>query len=97
MLGGVDIVLSPYEVCCYGLVVSLTAISLCEQRQRKPRLRLFSQALDEFEAGAFDAALRCAKAAAGPDVAAAMRKAEQDYGSLRARLHRTLAQRPGSA
>ena len=93
----VDIVLSQYEVCCYALVVSLTAISLSAPAVKDDRLGLFSQALDEFEAGLFDAALRRAKAAAAPDLSERPNGSGHDYEALRARLHRILAQRPGRA
>ena len=93
----VDIVLTQYEVCCYALVVSLTAISLSAPASRNGRLSLFNQALDEFEAGLFDQALHRAKAAAAPDLAASAEALEHDYDALRARLHRILAQRPGRA
>jgi uncharacterized protein YceH (UPF0502 family) len=97
VVGKVEIVLSQYDVCCYALVVSITAISLCNPAQRKGRLHLFNQALDDFEAGMFEDALRRAKAAAAPDLAAEMAEIEHDYEALRARLHRILAQRPGRA
>lgn len=94
---GVDIVLSQYEVCCYALVVSLTAISLCETGQRPGRLRLFAAALDDFEAGQFEVALGRAKAAAAPEIAGSHDSGEHDYDALRQRLHHILARRPGRA
>ncbi|HEY7610667.1 MAG TPA: hypothetical protein VIF14_15670 [Alphaproteobacteria bacterium] len=97
VVGRVEIVLSQYDVCCYALVVSITAISLSAPASRNERLRLFSQALDEFEAGLFDRALQRAKAAAAPDLAASAEALEHDYETLRERLHRILAQRPGRA
>lgn len=97
VLRGVDIVLSQYEVCCYALVVSLTAISLCETGQRPGRLSLFAAALDDFEAGLFEVALGRAKAAAAPEIAGSDGGAEHDYDALRLRLHQILARRPGRA
>jgi hypothetical protein len=97
VLRGVDIVLSQYEVCCYALVVSLTAISLSEAAQRPRRLSLFSAALDDFEAGLLEPALGRAKAAAAPNLAATGEDAEQDYEAVRLRLNRILARRPGRA
>jgi hypothetical protein len=97
VLRGVDIVLTQYEVCCYALVVSLTAISLSEAAQRRRRLALFNAALDAFEAGLFEPALGHARAAAAPDFAWDGQGAEQDYEALRARLHSILARRPGRA
>ena len=97
VLRGVDIVLTQYEVCCYALVVSLTAISLSEAAQRRRRLCLFNAALDAFEAGLFEPALGHARAAAAPDFAWTGGEAEHDYESLRARLNRILARRPGRA
>ena len=93
----VDIVLSQYEVCRYALVVSLTAISLCDGDQRNTRLGLFSRALDDFESGLFDFALRHAKAAAAPDLDGGGQAREHDYEAVRARLRRILAERPGRA
>lgn len=97
VLRGVDIVLSQYEVCCYALVVSLTAISLSEAEQRARRLALFNAALDDFERGLFELALGRARAAAAPELAGDGEDAEHDYEALRARLHRILASRPGRA
>lgn len=94
---GIDLVLTQYEVCCYALVVSLTAISLCDAEQRARRLCLFSAALDDFEAGLFELALGRAKGAAAPEIAGLAVAAEQDYEALRLRLHRLLTQRPGRA
>jgi hypothetical protein len=97
VLRGVDIVLTQYEVCCYALVVSLTAISLSEAEQRARRLAVFNAALDDFERGLFEMALGRARAAASPDFAAEGDTAAHDYEALRARLHRILASRPGRA
>lgn len=99
VLRGVDIVLSQYEVCCYALVVSLTAISLSEAAQRRRRLAVFNAALDAFEAGLFEPALGRARAAAAPDFAGGDGgdQADHDYEALRARLNRILARRPGRA
>jgi len=97
VLRGVDIVLSQYEVCCYALVVSLTAISLSEAAQRRRRLCLFNAALDAFEAGLFEPALGHARAAAAPDFAWDGEDAEHDYEALRARLNQILMRRPGRA
>ncbi|MBL8661493.1 MAG: hypothetical protein U1F37_05670 [Alphaproteobacteria bacterium] len=97
VLRGVDIVLSQYEVCCYALVVSLTAISLSEAEQRARRLALFNAALDDFERGLFDLALGRARAAAAPDFLADSDAVLHDYEALRARLHQILARRPGRA
>lgn len=97
VLRGVDIVLSQYEVCCYALVVSLTAISLSEAAQRRRRLCLFNAALDAFEAGLFEPALGQARAAAAPDLDWHGEEVDHDYEALRARLHRILAHRPGRA
>lgn len=93
----VDIVLSQYEVCRYALVVSLTAISLCDGGQRKVRLGLFSRALDDFESGLFDFALRQAKAAAAPELAGHLDTLDHDYEAVRERLRCILAERPGRA
>ncbi len=97
VLRGVDIVLNQYEVCCYALVVSLTAISLSEAQQRRRRLALFNSALDAFEAGLFEPALSRARAAAAPDFTWDGKDCEQDLETLRARLHHILVRRPGRA
>ncbi len=97
VLRGIDIVLTRHDVCCYALVVSLTAISLCDAAERGGRLVLFSRALDDFEAGSFDAAVGHAKAAASPEFVRAAEEAAQDYDALRARLNRLLSRRPGRA
>jgi hypothetical protein len=96
-LRGVDIVLTQYEVCCYALVVSLTAIGLCDPPRRNARLERFNQALDDFENGLFEIAVRRAKEATAPDIAGPPAGIEHDLEALRARLHRMLAQRPGRA
>lgn len=94
----VDLVLSRYEVCCYGLVVSLTAISLCDARRLDERLRLFSLALDDFENGLFELALERARKATHPEIAGGgTAGAGHDLEALRTRLHRLLARRPGRA
>jgi hypothetical protein len=97
VLRGIDIILTQHDVCCYALVVSLTAISLCDEAQRGGRLGLFSRALDDFEAGLFDAALNLARAAAAPDPSPPPAAGEHSYDALRQRLNRLLAQRPGRA
>ena len=97
VLRGVDIVLTQYEVCCYALVVSLTAISLSEAEQRARRLAVFNAALDDFERGLFELALGRARAAAAPDFAWDGEEVEHDYEALRRRLHQILARRPGRA
>jgi hypothetical protein len=97
VLRGIDVILTQHDVCCYALVVSLTAISLCDEAQRGGRLVLFSRALDDFEAGLFDAALNHARAAAAPEPTRAAASAEHSYDVLRTRLSRILAQRPGRA
>jgi hypothetical protein len=97
VIRGVNILLTQHDVCCYALVVSLTAISLCDEAQRAGRLGLFSRALDDFEAGRFDAALNHARAAAAPEPAPLPTADEPSYDALRQRLNRLLAQRPGRA
>lgn len=97
VLRGVDIILTQHDVCCYALVVSLTAISLCDAAQRGGRLGLFRRALDDFEAGLFDAALGRARAAAAPEPAPTPSAGEPSYEILRDRLNRLLARRPGRA
>lgn len=94
---GADLILTRYEVCCYGLVVSLTAISLCEAQRMNERLRLFARALDDFENGLFELALERARRATHPEFAGGESGAAHDLEALRARLHRLLARRPGRA
>ncbi|MCW5771108.1 MAG: hypothetical protein KIT16_05680 [Rhodospirillaceae bacterium] len=94
--GAVDVVLQTHEVCGYALVASLTAITLAGEG-RNTRLVLFSQALDAFERGAFEAAVRQARAAALASPSEVAASAVHDAEALRERLNRLLIQICGRA
>jgi hypothetical protein len=90
------LVLRNREACGYVLVASLTVIMLAHER-RDARLQLFGRALDDFERGAFEAALRLAREASAPTISATIVEIALDVDAMRERLDRLLTRKGGRA